>query len=219
MAVAFDQDAIADGAFEVVGQCVVVEDLGQHRRLDRVAEQRRDGERGATVGAEAVEPARRHLAHALRHTLRVPTGAALVRPAYLAMLAAVDVIAGERKSALSRLEEALEEVDRTGERLHEAQLLVAKSHLLSAAADRGKPSRAAVHAAETCLRQALDVARAQGARLLELRAAVALGRHCRERGRPAEARALVASAHAWFENRRPAAPEIISARQLLAELR
>ena len=60
--------------------------------------------------------------------------------------------------------------------------------------------------------------RAQGARLLELRAAVALTRHWRERGRFDEARPILAAAHHWFVNRRPGAPEVIAARQLLAAL-
>ena len=97
-------------------------------------------------------------------------------------------------------------------------MLIGKSHLLADGGDRGRSSRAEANAAEACLRRALDVAHAQGARLLELRAAVALARHCRERGRTAEARALLTAAHAWFVNRRPAAPEIVAAHRLLAEL-
>ncbi len=107
-------------------------------------------------------------------------------------------------------------MERTGERLHEAALLIGKSHLLTG--DGGRVSRAAANEAETCLRRALDVAHAQGARLLELRAAVALARHCRERGRIAEARALLSAVHAGFANRRPAAPEIADAHRLMAEL-
>lgn len=146
------------------------------------------------------------------------TGAALVRPAYLGMLAAAHVMEGDRKSAAARFEEALAEVERTGERFHEAALLIAKSHLLADGGDRGRSSRAAANAAEACLRHALDVAHAQGARLLELRAAVALARHCRARERTAEAREVLTAAYAWFTHRRPAAPEIIAAHRLLAEL-
>jgi hypothetical protein len=60
---------------------------------------------------------------------------------------------------------------------------------------------------------------AQGARLLELRVAVALARHCRERGRTDEGRAALSAAYAWFADRPPAAAEIAAAQQLLAELR
>jgi DNA-binding winged helix-turn-helix (wHTH) protein/tetratricopeptide (TPR) repeat protein len=146
------------------------------------------------------------------------TGAALVRPSYLGMLAAADAMEGNRKSAIARFDEALGELERTGERLHEPGLLIGKGHLLAAGGHRGRSSRPSDNAAEACLRRALDVAHAQGARLLELRAAVALSRHYAERGRMKEARALLSTAHAWFADRRPTVPEIVAARHLLAEL-
>src|SRR4030095_11553721 len=71
---------------------------------------------------------------------------------------------------------------------------------------------------EACLRRALDVARRHGSRVLELRAAVGLARHLRDRGRPGEARTLLDEAHAWFAGAPPAAPHIVAARRLLAEL-
>jgi hypothetical protein len=72
---------------------------------------------------------------------------------------------------------------------------------------------------EACLRRALDVARLQGARVLELRGAVDLARHLQQRGRVTEAGALLADAHAWFANVSLVAPDIVAARRLLAELR
>ncbi len=143
------------------------------------------------------------------------TGATLGRPAYLGMLAAADVIEGDPKSALARLDDGLREIERSGEHLYEAGLLIAKSHLL---ADRVAGKQAAASAAEECLRRALDVARAQCARLLELRAAVALARHCRNRGRDAEAWEHLNAAHQWFADRRAVAPEVAAAHRLLAEL-
>jgi DNA-binding winged helix-turn-helix (wHTH) protein/tetratricopeptide (TPR) repeat protein len=136
------------------------------------------------------------------------TGAKLVRPQYLSMLAAVDAIEGRLDAAAARIDEALAEVERTEERWHLVHLLVAKSRFL----DPGDAS------AEHCLERALDVARSQGSRMLELRAAVALARRWRERGRPAEARALLAGAHACFAEAPPLVPDIRSARRLLAEL-
>src|SRR6185369_16758512 len=126
------------------------------------------------------------------------TGAALVRPSYLAMLAAADVVEGNRPSAVARFDEALAELERTGERFHEAALLIGKSNLLAEGGERSRSSR--VNEAEACLRRALDVAHAQGARLLELRAAIALARHCLERGRGHDARTPLEAAHAWFAN-------------------
>ena len=146
------------------------------------------------------------------------TGGALARPSYLGMLAAADVMEGDRKSAVARVEDALAEVERTGERFQEATLLIAKGRLLADGGDGRRSSRGVSDAAEDCLRRAVDVARAQGARLQELRTAVTLARYCRARGRTAEARELLTAAHAWFVNRRPATPEIVAAKQLLAEL-
>lgn len=147
------------------------------------------------------------------------TGAGLVRPSYLGMLAAAHVLEGDRNSAIACFDEGLAEVERTGERLHEAPLLIGKSHLLADAAGRGRASRAAAGAAEDCLRRALDVARAQGARLLELRAAVALARHHRDRGRGDEAREPLSQAYAWFAGRSVAPADVGAAQRLLAELR
>jgi tetratricopeptide (TPR) repeat protein len=133
------------------------------------------------------------------------TGAALLRPQYLGMLAAADAMEGRVDDAAARVDEALAEMERTGQRLHEVQLLLWKSRLASE------------KDVEDWLRRALDVARRQGARVLELRAAVALGRHWRQRGRVAEARTLVADAHAPFADGPAAIPDIAAARRLLAE--
>ena len=46
--------------------------------------------------------------------------------------------------------------------------------------------------------QALEVARAQGARLLELRAALSLARLWRDQGKVAQARELLAPVYGWF---------------------
>ena len=48
------------------------------------------------------------------------------------------------------------------------------------------------------LRQALKVAQAQGARLLELRAAMSLARLWRDQGKVQQARELLAPVYGWF---------------------
>jgi predicted ATPase len=53
-------------------------------------------------------------------------------------------------------------------------------------------------AAEACYRKALEVARAQEARSLELRAARDLGQLWAERGERARAAELLASVYGWF---------------------
>jgi tetratricopeptide (TPR) repeat protein len=52
--------------------------------------------------------------------------------------------------------------------------------------------------AEICFRQALDIARRQQAKSLELRAAVSLARLWQRHGKCAEARALLAPIYGWF---------------------
>lgn len=147
------------------------------------------------------------------------TGAALVRPSYLAMLAGASLVEGDRAACLARIDEGLAAIERSGERLFEPWLLIEKGALLAAGGARGKATRAATDAAEWCLRRALDVARAQGARLIVLRAAVGFARWCRDNGRADEGRAELTEAHAWFAERPGASsPETTAARRLLAEL-
>jgi DNA-binding winged helix-turn-helix (wHTH) protein/tetratricopeptide (TPR) repeat protein len=136
------------------------------------------------------------------------TGAALVRPQYLGMLAAADAIEGRFEVAAARIDEALAEMERSGERLHEVHLLIGKSRLAAGDDD----------AVEALLRRAVDVARRQGARLLELRVAVDLARHRRQRGDADAARALLAEAHDPFAGGPASTPDIAAARRLLTEL-
>ena len=52
--------------------------------------------------------------------------------------------------------------------------------------------------AETCFHQALDVARRQQAKSLELRAAMSLARLWQQQGKRDEARRLLAEIYGWF---------------------
>jgi predicted ATPase len=51
---------------------------------------------------------------------------------------------------------------------------------------------------ETCFRTALAIAREQGSRGFELRAAVSLARHLSAHGRREQARELLAPVYGWF---------------------
>ena len=94
-----------------------------------------------------------------------------------------------------------------GERCWEAELYRLKGELLLQSgdqgltsgvlsADAGRQTREAE--AEACFHQALDVARRQQAKSLELRAAMSLSRLYRRQGRQAEARPLLAETYGWF---------------------
>ena len=52
--------------------------------------------------------------------------------------------------------------------------------------------------AEACFHQALDIARRQQAKSLELRAAVSLGQLWQRQGKRTEAHALLAPIYGWF---------------------
>jgi predicted ATPase len=86
----------------------------------------------------------------------------------------------------------LARVDRLEERWFEAHLLRLKGEALLAIS----PERAAE--TEACYEHALAVARDQGARLWELRAATSLARLWRDQGRRAKARDLLTPVYGWF---------------------
>jgi hypothetical protein len=154
----------------------------------------------------------------LRHGVALVdrTGAALARPSYQAMLAVADVLEENRDAGLARFDEALAEVERTGERFQAATLLLGKSRLLAEGGARGGSPRA--YEVEACLRRALDIARTQGARLLELRAGLALARQYGAHARRDEARAILESVYAWFVDRPVAMHDVAAAQRLLATL-
>jgi predicted ATPase len=53
-------------------------------------------------------------------------------------------------------------------------------------------------AAQACFQQAVTAAREQGAKSLELRAAMSLARLWRDQGKPQQARELLAPVYGWF---------------------
>jgi predicted ATPase len=120
------------------------------------------------------------------------TGAKVFRPYGLTLLAEVSAQVGQREAGLTLLAEALAVVNDRGEHRWEAELHRLKGELLLA--------RATGHdaEAETCFRQALDVARRQQAKSWELRAAMSLSRLWQRQGKDTEARALLAPIFGWF---------------------
>jgi predicted ATPase len=71
--------------------------------------------------------------------------------------------------------------------------------------------------AEACFRRALDVAQRQGAKSLELRAAMSLAQLWQRQGERAEARQLLAEIYDWFTEELHTA-DLQEARALLKEL-
>jgi predicted ATPase/class 3 adenylate cyclase len=130
-------------------------------------------------------------------------------PYYIALLAMGYEIAGQIEEALVQLDDALQIVERTGERWFAAELRRLKGQLRLA---QGRSE-----AAEELYRKALSIAQEQEAKMWELRAAVSLARLWRDRGRRAEARDLLAPVYGWFTEGF-GTPDLKQAKALLDEL-
>jgi predicted ATPase len=119
------------------------------------------------------------------------TGAEVMRTYFLSLLVEAYGTMDQPAAGLTVLAEALTFADKTGERWYEPELYRLKGELLQQSADH--------HAeAQACFLHALDIARRQQAKSLELRAAVSLGRLWQHQGQRAEARELLAPIYGWF---------------------
>ncbi|MBL8666773.1 MAG: AAA family ATPase [Rhodospirillales bacterium] len=133
-------------------------------------------------------------------------------PVYFDMLAEAFAAAGRYDDGLLQVEEALTVGEKSGIRYWDAELHRRKAALLLAAGDGGAAK------AEACLTQALGVARQQGARMLEMRAATDLARLWQRQNRRAEARALLLPVYRWFTNAAVRSDDLSDAHDLVAEL-
>ena len=105
-------------------------------------------------------------------------GAELSRPYFLAGLAQCHRAAGAITEALAATDEALAHSERYQERYLNAELRRVRAELLAAS------SAATVEECEAEFHRAIEIARQQGARLLELRATTSLHAFCMEYQRP-----------------------------------
>ena len=126
-------------------------------------------------------------------------------------LAEAEAAAGDRNRAMAILDEALATADRLGYRAFEAELHRARGEMLL------MRDSAATTTAEEALLTAIAVAKQQGTRSFELRAALALAKLYQSTGRPAEAHAVLAPALEGFAPTHEM-PEIAEAQALLAAL-
>jgi predicted ATPase len=140
-------------------------------------------------------------------------GAAAELPWYLALLAGAHATVGRTAEGLDAIAEALTMVASTKERFYEAEIYRAKGELLLKHSGSNT-----VTEAESCFRQALDIAGVQSAKSWELRAATSLARLWRDQGRRAEARDLLAPVYGWFTEGFDTA-DLKDAKALLDELR
>jgi predicted ATPase len=120
------------------------------------------------------------------------TGGGNLIPQYLGWLAEALGRIGRVDEALALAENALEVVGKSGERVHEAEIYRLKGKLLL---QRGKPDSAE---AQICFERAIEIARSQSGKSLELRATMSLARLMDRHGRRDEARAMLADIYNWF---------------------
>lgn len=97
---------------------------------------------------------------------------------------------GDQAAALATLRGGLETADATGEHKWDAEL-----HRLAGTVLLAENK---LNEGEASLQQAIRIAQAQQAKLLELRAVRDLARLCDEQGRRAEALDLLAPVYGWF---------------------
>jgi predicted ATPase len=140
------------------------------------------------------------------------TGAEIESSYWLALLAEACGKAGQIARGLCTVAEALALTERTDIRHYEAELNRIEGEL------RLQLDAAEAPRAETCFRRAIDIARAQQAKSLELRAATSLARVWGKQARRAEARDLLAPVYGWFTEGFDTA-DLIEAKALLNELR
>lgn len=124
---------------------------------------------------------------AARETSRVQ----LHLPPYLALMAEAYGQIGQPAEGLWVVDEALTIVEATEEHFAEVELYRLKGELL-------QMQGAANDTVEACLQKAIDIARHQQAKSLELRAAMSLARLWQQQGKRTQAHDLLAEIYGWF---------------------
>jgi predicted ATPase/transcriptional regulator with XRE-family HTH domain len=126
-------------------------------------------------------------------------GSESMKPYFLAGLAEGYAKAGQSEQGLNMLTEALAQVDKTDERVWEAELHRLKGELLLMQSRAKEDTPTAPFAeVEACFCQAIDVARRQQAKSFELRATTSLCRLWQAQGKCSEAHAMLAEIYGWF---------------------
>jgi predicted ATPase len=120
------------------------------------------------------------------------TGAELWQPFFLALLADAYARAGQIDAGLGAVDEALALIRTTGECWWEAEIYRLKGEGLRRQVVPDEQQ------ADVCFRQALDTARQQQTKSLELRAAMSLSRLWQHQGQRGKAQRLLVESYAWF---------------------
>jgi len=136
------------------------------------------------------------------------TGAEMSLLYFLILLAEAYGKAGQAEEGLSTLSEAVTLVNRTGERFYEAELYRLKGELtlqqfkVPGSKFQVENSQSAFRnpqlEAEACFHKAIEIARQQQAKSLELRATTSLARLWQEQGNKEEAHQMLSEVYGWF---------------------
>jgi len=139
------------------------------------------------------------------------TANVLWRPYSSILLAEAYRQAGQVEEGLNTVTEEMDMANRTGSRLWEAELYRVKGEMLL----QSKVPR--MSEAKECFRQAIDIARKQRSKSLELRAVMSLSRLWQGKGKIEEARQMMAEIYGWFTEGFDTA-DLKEAKALLEEL-
>jgi len=120
------------------------------------------------------------------------TGAEVMQPYFLALLADAQGMMGQPEAGLTALIEALTLTDTTGERWYEAELYRLQGELLL------QQSVSNHTEAESCFHHGIAIAHNQSAKSWELRAATSLARLWHQQGKLNEARQVLGDVYGWF---------------------
>jgi predicted ATPase len=160
---------------------------------------------------------------------RQTTRAELAQPYFLALQAEVYGKLGQRKQALSLLADALAAVYTSGEHRLEAELYRLKGTLtlqqFNGPGSKFKVEnssefgvRSSESEAEECFRKAIEIARQQQAKSLELRVTMSLARLWQHQGKHHEAHNMLSEIYHWFTEGFDT-KDLQEAKALLAELK
>ncbi len=116
----------------------------------------------------------------------------IARPQFLCQLIEALVKADRLREALAAADEAVAVAEKTGNHYYDAEAYRLKGEMLLRETAENSAE------AERCFRRSINIARRQGAKSLELRAAMSLGRLCLKATNKAEARQMLAETYAWF---------------------
>jgi predicted ATPase len=122
--------------------------------------------------------------------IQLSVGAQVARPQSLAVLAETLWHAGQIEEAMNVAEDGLAVSARNEEGYYDAELWRLKGELLKM---QGKETES-----ESCFQQAIEIARQQAAKSLELRACTNLARLWQKNGKRKEGQRLLGEVYSWF---------------------